>query len=192
MVSFKGTSVSGTNLSSIAQLLDLDFDPSPTLDPEQLLERLSRFLRSIEEVAPQISSDVLRKKLPGRDRTVLQLFHHTVDVASSFTAGKEASEPDQIRVNSATDSLNSLASLSQKIQSTLSGLEATRTDWQSTTETSYGQQTMHQVLERCTWHVAQHIRQLEHFCGEWRTVIRGWPSAFDYQHLPLPESVWED
>ena len=95
-MSFKGTSVSGINLGKVAQLLDLDFDPSPTLDPERLLERLNGFLRAIEEVAPQISTDVLRKKLPGRDRTVLQLLHHIVDVASSFTAGKEALETDQI------------------------------------------------------------------------------------------------
>lgn len=180
------------NLSSIAQLLDLDFDPSPTLDPEQLLERLNRFLRSIEEVAPQISSDVLRTKLPGRDRTVLQLFHHTVDVASSFAAENKASEPDQTSDNSATDSLNSLASLSRKIQFTLSKLKATSTDWQSTTETPYGQQTMHQVLERCAWHVAQHIRQLEHFCGKWQRAIRGWPTLLDFEHLPLPKSVWDD
>lgn len=192
MVSFKGTSISGINLSNIAQLLDLDFDPSPTLVPERLLERLNRFLRAIEEIAPQISTDVLRKKIPGRDRTVLQLIHHTVDVASSFTAGREASEPDKISDNSSTDRLNSLASLSRKIQFTLASLQATTTDWQSTTETKHGRQTMHQVLERCTWHVAQHMRQLEHFCGKWQQTVRGWPSRIDYEHLPLPENVWDD
>ena len=156
------------------------------------MERLDQFLRAIGEVATQISTDVLRKKLPGRDRTVLQLLHHIVDVASSFIAGKETLESDQISDNSASDSSMSLGSLSRKVQFTLSNFEATSTDWQSTTETPYGQQTMHQVLERCTWHVAQHIRQLEHFCGKWQQAIRGWPSLRDYEHLPLPESVWDD
>lgn len=187
VVSSYGTSVSGVNLGKIAQLLDLDFDPSPALGPERLLERLNRFLRAIEQVAPQISTDVLHKKLPGRDRSVLQLLHHTVDVAYSFMAGNEVSETDQISDNSASDRSMSLVSLSRKIQFTLSNLEAKTTEWQSTTETPYGQQTMHQVLERCAWHVAQHIRQLEHFCGKWQRAIRGWPSLRDYERLPLPE-----
>lgn len=192
VVSFKGTSVSGINLSDIAQLLDLDFDPSPTLDPERLLERLNRFLRAIEEVAPQISTEVLRRKLPGRDRTVLKLLHHTVDVACSFVAGKEASETDQVNANSASDSSMSLVSLSRKIHLTQSRVQAINIDWQSTTETEYGLQTKHQVLERCTWHVAQHLRQLEHFCEKWQPAIRGWPSLLDYEQLPLPKSVWDN
>ncbi len=192
VVSIKGKLVSGKNLEEIAQLLNLDFDPSPTLDPEQLLQRLDRFLRTIEEVAPKISSSVLHTKLPGRDRTVLQLLHHTVDVASSITTAEEAQEAEQTNENSATDSSVSLACLIRKIQLTLSRVQAINADWQSTTETEYGLQTKHQDLERCTWHVAQHLRQLEHFCGKWQQAIQGWPSLQDYEHLPLPESVWDD
>lgn len=180
------------NLAKVANLLDLDFEPTPQLDPTQLLGRLDRFLQAIVEIAPQISSDVLETKLPGRDRTVLQLLHHTVEVAGSISIENVETEVEQAITDSATDRSKSLLKLSRKTRLARTSFQATSTDWQSIVETPYGPQTMHQVLERGTSHIAQHIRQLEHFCGKWQRAIRGWPSHLDYEHLPLPESVWDD
>lgn len=180
------------NLGKVAELLGLDFDSSPLLDPTQLLERLDRFLLAIDAVAPKVSSQVLDKKLPGRDRTVLQLLHHTADVAMSFTVDEEISQAEHISEDYALDTSSSLSSLSRKIQFTRTIVQEINIDWQSTANTPYGLQTKHQVLERCTWHVAQHIRQLEHFIERWQQTVRGWPSTVDYDGLPLPESIWDD
>ncbi len=185
-------SVSGVNLGQVAQLLGLEFDSIPLLDPPQLIEKLDRFLSAIRSVTPQLSSNVLNKRLPGRDRTVLELLHHTVEVAQTATRMNETLDLDPANVESESDTPISLADLREMVQRTRKALKYPHNEWQSTVKTYYGQQTKHQVLERCTWHVAQHLRQLEHFCSQLQQEIRGWPTDADYRDLPLPKSVWDD
>lgn len=192
VVSLGEKSVSGVNLGQVAHLLDLEFDPNPLLDPSELIERLDRFLSALEVVAPQIPPNVLSTTLPGRDRTVLELLHHTVEVAQTSTRMNETLEFEPANVDSEFDTPISHADLGGMIKRTREELKYPGKDWQSTVKTYYGLQTKHQILERCTWHVAQHLRQLEHFCSQWQQEIRGWPTAVDYRDLPLPNSIWDD
>jgi hypothetical protein len=60
-----------------------------------------------------------------------------------------------------------------------------------TLDTYYGQQALHAVLERTTWHVAQHARQLERLL-ELRGIVptpRLSPALL--AGLPLPRDVWD-
>jgi hypothetical protein len=58
-------------------------------------------------------------------------------------------------------------------------------------DTYYGRQTLHAVLERTTWHVAQHARQLQRLL-ELRGVEPRPPLAPSLlAGLPLPEDVWD-
>ena len=57
--------------------------------------------------------------------------------------------------------------------------------------TYYGTQPMHEVLERTTWHCAQHVRQVMSLLEQLgippdRPLTRG-----ELQGLPLPEKVWD-
>lgn len=192
VVSLEEKSVSGVDLGQVAHLLGLEFDANPLLDPSELVERLDLFLSAIEVVAPQISSGVLIKKLPRRDRTVLELLHHTVEVAQPVTGKIETLETDPANVQSESDTPILIADLREAIHRTRRELKYPLKDWQSTVKTYYGPQTRHQILERCTWHIAQHLRQLEHFVTEWQPEILGWPTDTDYRDLPLPKSVWDD
>jgi hypothetical protein len=59
-----------------------------------------------------------------------------------------------------------------------------------TVETYYGRQTGHELLERTTWHAAQHLRQIHALLEE-----AGAPPAEPLDRsllagLPLPRSVW--
>jgi len=61
----------------------------------------------------------------------------------------------------------------------------------ATVDTYYGVQPLHAVLERTTWHVARHARQLESLL-ELRGVTpapRLAPVLLD--GLPLPADVWD-
>jgi len=57
--------------------------------------------------------------------------------------------------------------------------------------TYFGDQTLHQVLERCVWHSAQHARQLMmvlHLLGV--DAVEPLTPA-DFADLPMPEGVWD-
>jgi hypothetical protein len=63
---------------------------------------------------------------------------------------------------------------------------------QETVQTYYGPQKLHEVLERSTWHIAQHTRQ-------WMMLLDMAGIAFerplgdkDFADLPMPAKVWDD
>lgn len=65
-------------------------------------------------------------------------------------------------------------------------------DFSAAMETYYGPQTLHEVLERTTWHSAQHARQLMVVIESLgREVVEPFTAA-DLANLPLPEKAWDD
>jgi glutaredoxin len=59
-------------------------------------------------------------------------------------------------------------------------------------DTYYGPQTLHEVLERTTWHSAQHARQLMVVIESLGRAVVEPLSAADLADLPLPEKAWDD
>ena len=60
-----------------------------------------------------------------------------------------------------------------------------------TVQTYYGPQSVHEVLERATWHIGQHCRQ-------WMMLLDMAGVAFerplsdpDFADLPMPKQVWD-
>src|SRR5207247_120221 len=60
-----------------------------------------------------------------------------------------------------------------------------------TVKTYYGARPLHELLERCTWHSAQHARQII-------AVLEGFGirpneplTEKDYSGLPMPKGLWE-
>ena len=55
----------------------------------------------------------------------------------------------------------------------------------------YGPQSGHDLLERTTWHAAQHLRQL-YALAERLGITPPGPLPTDaFQGLPLPDALWE-
>lgn len=57
--------------------------------------------------------------------------------------------------------------------------------------TSYGEQDLHEVFERSSWHSAQHVRQLGAVLERFGITPDGRLTAEDLKGLPLPERIWE-
>lgn len=57
--------------------------------------------------------------------------------------------------------------------------------------TFYGMQTVDQLLERCTWHSAQHVRQLMDVLERLGIEPDGRITARDLAGLPLPRNIWD-
>ena len=56
--------------------------------------------------------------------------------------------------------------------------------------TYYGQRDVHDVLERMTWHAAQHTRQLILMLESGGTPADRPLTAEDLRGLPVPDAVW--
>jgi len=62
---------------------------------------------------------------------------------------------------------------------------------QARMDTYFGRQSVHDVLERTTWHSAQHVRQLLLVLDTLGIAPDGPLTPEDLAGLPLPEKVWE-
>ena len=60
-----------------------------------------------------------------------------------------------------------------------------------TVKTYYGEQPLHHLLERCTWHSAQHARQIIAVLEGFGVAPDGPLTAQDYAGLPMPQGLWE-
>lgn len=170
--------------------------PAQQLDVPVLVARLLGLLDSTARLAEQLPEEVLDVMLPGRDRTHLGLAYHVPQVVVALLdaalGGRltvehlERKPPDHLRT--AADAARLIRSVSQALAVWWS---SNQTRLPATVDTYYGAQPLQVVLERTTWHVAQHARQLERLLE-----LRGlWPAPrlapVLLEGLPLPSDVWD-
>ena len=68
----------------------------------------------------------------------------------------------------------------------------TNRDWTAKADVYYGGVTVHEFLERTTWHSGQHSRQLMWALEDKFKIKPDRPLGPDmWQGLPMPEQVWD-
>ena len=182
----------GADLDRVAEFLGLVVEPRKALPAEVLIERLRNVLATATRLTSQFSVERLTDKLPNRDRTVLALANHIVEIAAGYLL-VEAGHPFDAEAAGAIPEREldprDLAARSKSVRARLAGLRPVPT---REVETLHGISNSHRVLERCTWHAAQHARQLA-FMLERLGVEPDRPlTSADLEALPLPVSVWDD
>ncbi len=188
----------GLDLAEVAALVGVAPPDAGRLAPGELIARLETVLAATGRYLCQIPDHRLGDKLPGRDRSLLELGHHVFVVADSFldvtrgeelTAERLATPPAEL--------MQTGADLDRFGEVVRAGL----CDWwsgcdeagcEAPAETYYGAQTLHQILERTAWHCAQHARQLMMVLGSLGIEPDRPLGAADLAGLPLPEKVWDD
>ncbi len=187
--------VYGQDLATVARFAGIEAD-LPRLDVPVLVSRLLALLDSAAALTVQLPPEAWHQKLPGRERTHLDLAYHVSQVVVGFldaTLGGrltfehfERRPPDH--VTTAADVARLIRSVSQALAVWWG---ANQSHLPAELDTYYGRQPLHAVLERTTWHVAQHGRQLERLL-ELRGVEPRPPLAPALlAGLPLPEDVWD-
>jgi hypothetical protein len=78
----------------------------------------------------------------------------------------------------------------QRLRHWWTGFEAR--DCTQEIDSYYGKQPLHNVLERHTWHPAQHVRQIMLLLQENSIEPDGPLTEADLAGLPLPKQVWDD
>ena len=187
--------VYGQDLATVARFVGIEADLQ-RLDVPVLVSRLLALLDSIGLLVAQLPEQSWREKLPGRERTHLDLAYHVSQVVVGFLdaalGGRltfehfERKPPDHVAT--AADVARLIGSVSQAL-AVWWGANQARLP--AELDTYYGRTPLHAVLERTTWHVAQHGRQLQRLLELSGVEPRPPLAPALLAGLPLPEDVWD-
>jgi hypothetical protein len=188
--------VHGWNPPAYAALLGVPYRQESQLPPGELARRLDRILESAERLIAEVPDSALGVKAPGRDRSIRQLAHHIFRLSLAFVDGMDMGAfpetwlqepvPADLRDGPAIARYGAL--VRGRIGGWLEG--AGDRELARTVQVYYGPQSGHDLLERTTWHAAQHLRQL-YALAEQAGVRPGQPlPEEEFRGLPLPESLW--
>jgi glutaredoxin len=195
VVARSGRFVLGQDLDEVARFVGIEQDrvrlPPPVLAARllALLDVATRFTRRIPEPA-------LHTPLPGRQRTYLDLAYHVPMIVAGLLDASSGGcltfehfnrkPPEGIR------SADDAARVTQALARSFSQWWALNArSLPASVETYYGAQPYASVLERTTWHVAQHVRQLERVLMSLNVDLEMALAPALLDGLPLPADVWD-
>jgi hypothetical protein len=139
--------------------------------------------------------DRLDTHVPGRPRSYRTLAFHLFRVVDAFLGANEgvtlvqAMFREEPEPDAATDVL---AAYGTKVRQRFRDWWAKGdTSPTKTLQTYYGPQSLHELMERTTWHAGQHVRQYmmlleKEGVGHHRPLV-----ASDFAKLPMPQNVWD-
>lgn len=168
--------------------------PAPALVAKWLV-----VLKAAQRHAAQIPpARLAQRATEGRDRSVRDLACHVYQVADAFLQLVEngfehlptiynAPPPDHVRTPADIAAFG--AGITARVERWWAGVRDQSCG--GTVKTYYGVQPLHHVLERSTWHSAQHARQIQVVLEEFGVAPDGALTEQDFAGLPLPEGLWE-
>ena len=188
--------VHGWNPQGFAELVGVSYTEVPQLPPPELAKRLDRILQATQHVMQQIPTDQLDSRTPGGERTIRDLGYHIFRLSLVFRdAAVEDRFPEAWLLEKVPAELGNgqeIAGYGALVRAKLEQwfTEHTEESFSRTVHTYYGPQSLHALLERTTWHAAQHFRQV-YALLEGMGIAPDQPlTAEDYAGLPLPEILW--
>jgi hypothetical protein len=192
-----GEYVFAQNIGHVVEFLGLDETSGPALSPEQLFNRLDRFLTDAIRMIPQMPDAKLSTEVPNRPRSYRVLGHHIFRIAETFLEVAQGAtlayerltlRPPETMQNSAE-----IVAYGADIQERLAAWWAAKADksGRDPVQTYYGPQSLHEYLERTTWHVGQHVRQWVMLLGMAGIKPDRPPDEADFAGLPMPTQVWD-
>jgi hypothetical protein len=185
----------GQSTKQIVDFLGLTEKAGPELSTEELAARVDKFMTAALELIPLMPADRLDVHVPGRPRSYRTLAFHLFRVVDAFLDANEgvtlvqAMFREEPEPDAGTDVL---VAYGEKVR------DRFRTWWKGsdtspakTLQTYYGPQSLHELMERTTWHSGQHVRQYmmlleKEGISHHRPLV-----AADFAKLPMPQNVWD-
>jgi hypothetical protein len=186
--------VHGWNPKALAALVGVPYDAADRLAPAELARRLDRILDLGAQAMRQVPPEHLTLAHPGRNRSIRQLGYHVFRLALAFSeamaarrllkAWQDEAVPPEVADGPA------VAAYGETVRRRLAEWFARPGAWEGVVETYYGPQSGHDLLERTTWHAAQHVRQIHALLGGVGITPRAPLTEADLRGLPLPAELW--
>ncbi len=185
-------------LADVAQFVGrkVDFQRLPA--PE-LMQKWLTVLHAARRYALQLPRERLDERATeGRARSIRDLAYHVFQVPDAFlqavVEGNEQiamvyNSPPPASVHTGADVSDYGAWIAAKLEQWWRARDDKSCS--GNVKTYYGEQPLHHFLERCTWHSAQHARQIVAVLERLGVAADGPLTAEDYAGLPMPEGLWE-
>jgi len=188
----------GQMIEPFAKLAGIDLGTVARLSPEEIFGKYRTILAAGARLARQFPDDrLLERVIPNRERVIRTLCYHVFRIGEAFLetwGGAEYSlriadnePPDEMRTGD--DIARYGESIWQRYEAWWQGLQDRSLD--RVLKTYYGDTAANRVFERCTWHSAQHCRQLAAVLERMGIVPDRPLTPEDLAGLPLPERLWE-
>ena len=190
--------VFGQVLADVARLAGVKAPGQAGLSPAQFVEKWLFVLGAAQRFVRQIPTEKLDERaVANRDRSVRYLAFHVFRIAEAFL---EVTEGIELSVELPNVAPGESMRTGDDIARYGAGVAERVSRWWEANEdkecerrvaTYYGQQPLRDVLERCVWHSAQHVRQIMALLERWGIAPDQPVSDADLAGLPLPKGVWE-
>lgn len=192
--------VFGQNLEDVAKFVGLHGTGHTPLPPSDLVKKWINVLHAAQRYVRQIPQERLEERvIPNRDRAIRLLAHHAFRIGEAFI--ETMTQGTAYWENHAQQPPRDGTMLSGMEIATYGGGVIARIEkwWEELRDRSgrqlvktyYGDQPWHELLERSTWHSAQHARQLIAVLERFGIEPDGRLTTDDLAGLPLPERLWE-
>jgi hypothetical protein len=188
------------NIDDVAEFVGLQGSGHTPLPPPALIAKWGNVLGAAQRYIRQVPEKRLGERvIDNRDRSIRLMGHHIFRIGEAFL--ETAIDDVEYRVSNANvpPAEGAYVTGAQIAGYGESILERLATWWtqledkscNQTIKTFYGTPPMHQLLERSTWHSAQHTRQLIAVLERFGIQPDGRLATEDLAGLPLPEGLWE-
>ena len=190
----------GQVLRDVARVVGIAWSGAQMLPPDQLAARLVSIQQAAQRLFAQIPDDKLDHMLPHRPRSYAQLAYHTFNIADAFLEHEVQGVPlregaygrvPPPEMDSKAKILAYGADVLARFQAWWSGPGQTA-DFARKAGVYYGDVTLHEFLERTTWHSGQHVRQIM-MVLDMLGIAPDRPIGQEtFAGLPMPDKVWDD
>jgi len=191
--------VFGQMLKDLAEFLGVDYETKPQLSPQELIDKLDMVTSAALRFVAQIPEEKLDQDLRNRKRPIRDLCYHIFRLTEVFIDVVEKDiyltrdllnipAPDDVRTTA--DLVAYGTAVQQRLHKWWDGFADK--DCEQEVDSYYGMQPLHNVMERHTWHPAQHMRQLMMLLRECGIEPDGPVPDSDLEGLPIPEKVWDE
>jgi hypothetical protein len=192
--------VLGHDLAKVAEFVGVPAPGHTPLPPGVLIARWINILRAAQRYVRQFPPDRLNERaIERRDRSIRILTHHVFRIAEAFlecviggveySSGLVDLEPETGRCETVDEIADYGGRIIERLQQWWD--DAGDGSSGSAVQTFYGPQSVHQLLERSTWHSAQHVRQLVDLLDRDHIIPDGRLVDEDLAGLPLPDAIFE-
>jgi DinB superfamily len=185
----------GQSTQQIVDFLGLHENAGPQLATEELARRVDKFMSAALELIPLMPRDRLATHVPGRPRSYRTLAFHLFRVVDAFldantgTTLVQAMFREEPAPEADTAELVAYGTaVRQRFRDWWAGSDTSAT---KTLPTYYGPQTLHELMERTTWHCGQHVRQYMMLLEKEGVAHPPPLVAADFAKLPMPQNVWD-
>ena len=184
-------------LEDVSRFIGRKFD-AERLPPAELMQRWLHVLRAAQRHVLQVPAAKLDERaVESRDRSIRDLAYHVYQVPDAFLQAVEHGVEELATVYNtppppSVKTVGDIAAFGKGVEIRLerwwNGL-ADRS-CRETVKTYYGERPLHELLERCTWHSAQHARQMIAVLERLGVEPARPLTAADYAGLPMPKGLW--